>query len=264
MLFEEHGRFYPEVLNKKRRFFNRMFLQHITNKVVAVSEDVKERLFTYEGVNIRKTAVVYNGTRPPPSLNTEKQKSLRHRFGLKEKDIVIGAVGRLDPIKNLPLLIKGFQKAKSECPDLKCIIIGNGPLEVEIKKMIKDMKLDNDIVMAGYQPNASELVGMMDIFALVSFSVGTSMALLESMAAGIPSIVTDVGGNPEIVVNNKTGWIIPTDDLSAMTNAIIDAATDQNKRTIIGNQAKKRFKNNFTFKKMIDQYNQIYSDLLIK
>jgi len=261
LLFEEHGRLYPEILNKKRRLFNRIFLQRFTDKVIAVSNDVKNRLFTYEGLDPDKTQVIYNGTRPSTAMNPEDRAALRSRFGFAENDIVAGFIGRLDPIKNLPLIIDGFQQAKIRCPDLKLIIIGDGPLYNDLKEKIHRLNFQDQIILTGYQPNAATLVAMFDIFILVSFSEGTSMALLEAMSAGIPAIVTDVGGNPEIVVRQQTGWIIPSDDPDAMAKALTEAASDKEKRQTMGNTARNRFMENFTFDKMIKQYRKIYSSL---
>jgi len=262
LLFEEHGRLHPEVLNRKRRWFNRLFLQHLTDKVVSVSQDVKKRLFAYEGVRLKKIKVVYNGTKTLSLISATKRQELRQRFGLKETDIVVGCIGRLDPIKNFPLFIKGFAKAKEINSNLKGIIIGDGPLMDELKQLIITLNLQKAFLLPGYLQNAADLVNIFDVFTLVSFSEGTSMALLESMESGIPSIVTNVGGNPEIVLDQETGWIIPSDDLSAMTNATVEAAQDKKTRLDFGQNANIRFQDNFTFKKMINQYDNLYIDLL--
>ncbi len=79
------------------------------------------------------------------------------------------------------------------------------------------------------------------------------------MSANVPGIVTHVGGNPEIVVPDETGWIIPSDDLSAMVFALTDAASDPQKRHILGNNAGNRFLESFTFDTMIQNYQIIYN-----
>ena len=261
LLFEEHGRLYPEVLNEKKRLFNQFILQRLTHKAVAVSQDVKERLFTYEGVSKNKTEVVYNGTSPALPLPMEEQQSLRQQFGFKETDIVAGSIGRLDPIKNYALFIDGVVQARKTNPALKGIIIGDGPLMKDLIKHVKDQNLGDAFILPGYRPNAAGLVRIMDLFVLPSFSEGTSMALLESMAAGIPAIVTNVGGNPEIVIHGQTGWTIPSNDLKAMTSALETATLDRNIREHAGLKAQVRFKEKFTFNTMLNKYIKIYKNL---
>lgn len=260
LVFEEHGRHYPENLNRKKRRFNRMVLQQLTNTVVAVSRDVKDRLVRYEGIDPKKIQVVYNGTRPLPPMTPKDRNALRHRFGFQENDIVAGFIGRLDPIKNLPLLLEGFRRASSQCPALKLLIVGDGPLFEDIKEKVHRLDLHKQVTLAGYQPDAGKLAPAMDIFLLVSLSEGTSMALLEAMSAGVPAIVTRVGGNPEIVVHGQTGWIIISDDSAALAASLTEAASDPQKRYTLGNNARNRFLENFTFDRMINQYKKIYME----
>lgn len=262
LLFEEHGRLYPEVLNKKKRLFNHLILQHLTHKVVAVSQDVKERLFSYEGVSKSKTEVVYNGARPALPLPMEKRKLLRQRFGFKETDIVAGSIGRLDPIKNYVLFMEGIAQARQLNPALKGIIIGDGPLMNDLTQYIKKQNIEDAFILPGYRHDAASLVGIMDLFVLPSFSEGTSMALLESMAASIPAIVTKVGGNPEIVIHGQTGWVIPSNDLKAMTSALKAATRDRETREYAGLKAQVKFKKTFTFDTMLNSYIKIYRNLI--
>lgn len=262
LLFEEHGRFYPEVLNNKKRVFNRFILQHLTHKVVAVSQDVRQRLFDFEGIDLEKIEVIYNGTTLLKKLSGREKKSLREKFGFKETDIVVGCIGRLDAIKNLPLFVKGFKKASESFESLKGILIGDGPLFNDTKALIARQHLEKDILMTGYQKNASHLVGILDVFCLVSFSEGTSMALIESMAQGVPSIVTNVGGNPEIVKDSMSGAIIPSDDIDAFSKTLIKLCKDKTLLVKMGTEAQKRFQDKFSFEHMVKNYNDLYRNML--
>ncbi len=259
LVFEEHGRLYPEVLNKRRKLFNRLVLQKLTHRVTAVSADVKQRLTDYEGVSPDRIQVVYNGVTPAPPVSDADKKALRRSFGFSDQDIIAGCVGRLDPIKNLPLFINALKTARDVCPDLKGIVVGDGPLYSELETLVKTLDMQDHIRFTGYRKDAAFLINLMDIYTLVSFSEGTSMALLEAMSAGVPAIVTRVGGNPEIVVHDQTGWIIPSDDRDALTKALAEAASDREKCQAIGNNAEKRFLEHFTFGRMIEQYKTIYN-----
>ncbi|MEW6428235.1 MAG: glycosyltransferase [Thermodesulfobacteriota bacterium] len=262
LLFEEHGRFYPEIKNRKKKLFNRLVLQPLTERIVAVSQDVRNRLHLYEGLALSRIEVVYNGTSPLPGISAEERNRLRQEFGFTEKDLIFGTVGRFDPIKNLPLFLRGFSAIKGRYPEAKGFFVGNGPDFAEVQSVIRDSSLEQDVILTGYRADAARLIQIMDVFVLCSFSEGTSMALLEAMAAGVPAIVTQVGGNPEIVLAGETGWQIPSDDDAAMAAAMADAMTDASLRKKMGEKARERFESFFTFDRMLASYGVIYQEML--
>jgi len=102
----------------------------------------------------------------------------------------------------------------------------------------------------------------MDLFVLSSFSEGTSMALLEAMMAGVPVAVTRVGGNPEIVVDGESGWVVPSNSVDALTAAIVESAGNTQKRQRIAEAGKRRFESQFAFDRMIESYRKQYRTLL--
>ena len=106
------------------------------------------------------------------------------------------------------------------------------------------------------------LVQCLDLFTLCSLSEGTSMALLEAMAGEVPVAVTDVGGNPEIVEANKTGWVIPSGDTEQLTNVILEAATNPQLANQYATAGKQRFEEKFTFGRMIGEYRRIYQAMV--
>jgi glycosyltransferase involved in cell wall biosynthesis len=88
------------------------------------------------------------------------------------------------------------------------------------------------------------------------------MALLEAMATGAPVAVTDVGGNPEIVTNAETGWVVPSDSVQELSRAIMDAASDSRTAAQFGEAGRRRFEERFSYQKMIDSYRSIYSEMI--
>ncbi len=261
LLFEEHGRHYPEKKNPKRKWFNQILLQNLTTVATAVSKDIKNRLMLYEGIAEDKIQVIYNGANPVTHYSDSEKQALRHSFGFGRDDVVLGTMGRLDPIKNLPLFLDGFGAVKKSCPRLKGLIVGDGPLMLDLKESIKARGLEKDIKLAGFRPDAARLVQIMDVFSLVSFSEGTSMALLEAMASGIPAIVTRVGGNPEIIKDKKSGWLVPSNDLPSFTTALTQAVMETDTRKQLGLGAREQFDEGFQFNTMIKAYDRLYGRL---
>jgi len=262
LLFEEHGRHYPEVGEKKKILFNRFIVLPLTHRVVAVSEDTKNRLVRYEGLVYDRIDVIYNGVAAVPSITPQERTRLRREFGLSPNDFVVGTVGRFDPIKNLSLLVESIASVREKIPAIKGLLVGDGPTFKEIKELGKLRGLCDALAMPGYCADASRLVQCMDLFVLSSVSEGVSVALLEAMAAGVPVVVTNVGGNPEIVSNGKTGWLIASGSLKELTAAILDAAEHPQRIQQFAEMGRRQYEERFQFEAMIERYDEIYHSLI--
>ncbi|MBK8508747.1 MAG: glycosyltransferase [Candidatus Competibacteraceae bacterium] len=264
LLLEEHGRFFPEVENRKRAWFNRWIIKPLTHRFVAVSEDVQERLRRYEGLLHQAITVVYNGVALGPRLDTATRAALRREWSFTPDDFVIGTVGRFDPIKNLPLLVNSLARAGAEAPNIRGLLVGDGSELGATRALIERLKLTDRARLTGFRDDARTLVQCMDLFVLSSLSEGTSMALLEAMAAGIPVAVTAVGGNPEVVVKDQTGWVVPSDSVEALTDVLLEAVNDPEKRQAFARAGRQRFEDCFTFDHMIETYRNFYRDMLAR
>jgi glycosyltransferase involved in cell wall biosynthesis len=261
LVFEEHGRFFPEVQNRKRALFNKLVIEPLTHRMVAISEDTKRRLEKYEGLDGARIEVVYNGARARERLDPAERERLREGFGVGREDFLVGTVGRCDPIKNLPLLLESIGRARESASNVRGLIVGNGPVFEEMKGMRDRYGLSAAVAMPGYRLDAERLIQCMDLFVLSSFSEGTSVALLEAMAAGVPVAATRVGGNPEIVEEGGTGWMVPSDSVAPLAAAILEAVRDGRKRERLGEAGFKRFEEKFGYEAMIDNYRGIYAAL---
>jgi len=262
LLVEEHGRFYPEVKNSKRIFINRLITRRLTHRFVAVSKDVKERLQKFEGLDQAHIEVVYNGVNADLTIKQTERFQLRSDMGFSPEDFVVGTVGRFNTIKNLPMMVKALNQSFKNEPSIRGLLVGDGPVFGDIKALIKKSGLSGVVMLTGHRDNARNLMHCMDLFILSSFSEGTSMALIEAMAAGVPVAVTDVGGNPEIVTKNETGWIIPSGSVECLVSAILEAVKNSDKRKMLGEAGKRRFKERFTFDRMIHGYRKIYGEMI--
>lgn len=262
LVFEEHGRFYPETEKHRRALVNRWLVRRLTHRCIAVSEDIRIRLQRYEGLDLDEIAVIYNGVKPEPAMVWAERQSMRGQFGFGPDDFVVGTVGRFDPIKNLPLLVDSLVRAGTEMPAVRGLLIGSGPAEAEIRSRIEASGCGGRIILPGFRSDARRLIQCMDLFVLASFSEGTSMALLEAMAAGVPVVVTAVGGNPEVVLDGDTGWAVPSDSLGMLTEAVLNAARDGAKRRRLGMAGRERFESQFTFDRMIEGYRCCYRELM--
>lgn len=262
LILEEHGRFYPEVDKRLRRFVNRAIIAPLTHRFIAVSADIRERLVRFEGLRRERIDVIYNGIDSTATIDAGARAALRRELGFQDEDFVVGTVGRLDPIKNLPMLVKALLRAGAEASQLRGLIVGDGPLYGEIETLLLENDARQWIRMTGYRPDARRYVQCMDLFVLASYSEGTSMALLEAMAEGVPAVVTAVGGNPEIVENGREGWVIPSADEERLLESIRSAMEHRGLSRERGRAAREKVLQQFSFDGMIDRYLDVYRSLL--
>ncbi|AEH44588.1 glycosyl transferase group 1 [Thermodesulfatator indicus DSM 15286] len=262
LIFHEHGRHYPEVLKRPKNIFNRLVLQPLASEIVAVSEEVKERLVKYEGLSRKRIRVIYNGIIPPETIPAGEKEKIRARLGFSRKDFIVATVGRFDPIKNLPMLLKAIAMARTKASQIKGLLIGDGPEMEKLKALTKELGLSEHIIFTGFRQDAVKLVQVADVFALSSFSEGTSLALLEAMAVGLPAVVTAVGGNPEIVKDGQTGLLVPSDDEVKMAAALSLLAEEPNLKVKMAEAAQKHFFEHFTFAKMVKEFEKLYEETL--
>jgi glycosyltransferase involved in cell wall biosynthesis len=262
LLLEEHGRVFPEVDNRLRQLINRLLIRRLTHGFVAVSEDMKQRLRRYEGLNAAPIQVVYNGVALERRLAPAERATLRQECGLQPQDFVVGTVGRFDPVKNLPMLLRSIAAARARDPRVRGLLVGDGPEFASVRALLGELGLTESVHLTGYRRDARRIAQCFDLFALSSYSEGASIALLEAAAAGVPVAATDAGGNPEIVVQGETGWIVPSGSVDALTAAILQAAADPARCARYAQAGLKRLEDRFSFAQMLDRYRELYLSLL--
>jgi glycosyltransferase involved in cell wall biosynthesis len=263
VVFTEHGRFYPDVRKTKRCIVN-PFLNRLTGAVTAISTATASALERYENFPRRCIRVIYNGIDNERFLNLQKCRDLMSALGISGTDFVLGAVARLDSIKNHPMMIKAFGLIRRKYPYAKLLIVGDGPERQGLEALTAELGLKGSVVFSGFREDTERFYALMDVFLLTSFSEGTAMTLLEAMAAGLPCIATGVGGNPEIVKDGETGFIVPSGDEAALAAKIEIYIKNKDLIKNTGLAGRRRFEENFTVAKMASAYQEIYDRLCKK
>lgn len=160
------------------------------------------------------------------------------------------------------MLLKSIADAREKNVSIRGLLVGNGPSFEEVGKLRDSLGLSEVVAMPGHRDDARQLIQCMDLFVLSSFSEGTSMALLEAIAAGVPVAVTAVGGNPEVVVGGHTGWVVGSDSVRDLKGAILEAVSQPQKARQFAESGRLRFDERFTREKMLQSYRRIYAEML--
>ena len=233
-------------------------------RMVAVSRDLKNFLTESTGVLPARLRVVYNGTDSFPDIGPDEQIELRHEIGLNGEDQVVGAVGSLYPVKGHRHLIDAVPASIQACPRTKFIIIGRGDQETQLKNQAKELGIDRYVHFLGLRQDIPRLLSIMDVFVLPSLSEGLSVATLEAMASGKPVVATRVGGNPELVVEGETGFLVPSEDNRALAEGIVTLLLDSARARSMGRKGQERVQQLFRMDTMIDNYERLYRECLVK
>ncbi len=256
VIFTEHGRFHPDRRRLKRVLLNPL-LSKCTDHLTAISLATRAALIRFENFPGHRISVIYNGI-VPGTNGLPVNGSLRDALGIPVKAHVLGSVGRLDPIKNQAMMLRVLKQLLEKYPDTFLVLVGDGPERENLQELTRRLKLTSRVIFAGYQADPQLYYGIMDIFLLTSHSEGTAMTLLEAMAAGLPCVVTDAGGNAEIIENDGTGLVVPRGCEEDLANRITRLLADNANMSKFGEAARQRFEKEFTAKKMTRSYETLY------
>lgn len=238
-------------------------LQRLANRfvdcIVANSEVVVEAMVRTEQVDPGKMRVAYNGidlTRF--SALNRLRPAARLQLGLDPEEILVGNISCMRRVKGLLQFVDAAHLALQTDPSLRFLIVGDGPEQSAIQARIRQHGIGKSIYLAGPQTDVFPFLAAMDIGVLSSLAEGFSNSLLEYMAAGLPAIATEVGGNREALAD--TGLLVPPDDPAALAQAILELR-DPGRRRQFGNAAGVRVER-FSLVRAEQRMEQLYGELL--
>lgn len=178
---------------------------------------------------------------------------------------LLGTVGRLQTVKNQPLLARAFVRLLREHPQaaqhLRLVVVGEGPLRAQVEATLAAGGATHLAWLAGSRDDVADVLRMLDCFVLPSQAEGTSCTLQEAMASGLPVVATAVGGTPDLVEEGVTGCLVPSDDEAAMSEAIWSLYVDRAKTRLFAHTARQRALKNFALDAMVDAYVPLFSGL---
>ena len=255
VVFTEHGRLHGVGPSPKRRLVNPLLSRWPARKF-AVSAALKNDMVA-EGFPERSIEVLYNGIelghRPRPA----ERAAMRASIGVPGDALVIGTVGRLDPVKNLGALLEARALLSARFPDARLVIAGDGPERQALSDRAHALGIGEATYFTGYRTDVRALMAAFDLYVNCSTYEGVSLTILEAMATTLPVIAADVGGNPEVVVHHETGLLI-TQRPHALASAIVALASNAAQRHAMGEAGRWRVKRHFTIDRMVKDYAAAY------
>lgn len=267
VIHSEHG-YEVEYLSEtpRRQRWIRRLVYSTADAFCTVSRELRDYHASQAGVTPERIRVIYNGVdtarfAPDPLSRA----SIRAELGIAPDDFVIGAVGRMVPIKDYPTLVRAAGMAAAKIPNLKLLMVGDGPEFERTRNLTQNIpELDSRVLAVGRSHDVPGLLAAMDIFVQTSLREGMSNTLLEAMSTGLPAVVTRVGGNPEVVDEGITGWLFAPGDVNELSELMVRLAKEADLRARAGEAARRRSLDMFSHGTMLENYRALYLELAQK
>jgi glycosyltransferase involved in cell wall biosynthesis len=236
------------------------FLNPKVKKILCVSEAVadylreiklpEERIVTiYKGHDIEW----YRSTPPP-----------RESLGLPDDAFVVGCTAMMRPVKGVDILLHAVSSLLTELPHLHLILIG-GIKDPAIEKLLETFPDRSRLHLTGYRNDATKLATLCDVTVMASKTrEGFPKSVIEAMAQGVPAIVTDVGGMPELVGHGSAGMVVPPSDVPALANAIRTLYNDRNRARELGQLGQRRIVEVFNVASTVEKMYGVFEELVRK
>ena len=254
----------PQGKNPRYQRLRRLYKPFVSH-YVAVSQDIDDYLAQAVGVPARRRSVIANGvdthTFAPPAHGVAP--AVPGCPFVPGQHWLVGTVGRLQTVKNQPLLARAFVRLLQQHPEaaerMRLVVVGEGPLRADIETTLAQAGVPHLAWLAGARDDVAAILPMLDCFVLPSQAEGTSCTLQEAMACGLPVVATAVGGTPALVQDGVTGQLVPSDDVDAMAQAIWQTHTDPARSQRHGQAARARALQAFGLDAMVQLYAPLFA-----
>lgn len=241
------------------------FINEIADYIFTTGESVKDDMIKFNRVDENKIQSVPTGIDEelfdPSSYDKNRSREV---FSFKEDEILVGIVAVLRSFKRHDLFLKAAKEilTKTKNDKIKFIIAGEGPQRESIEPLIKELDLTQNVVMLGHVNNVPELLAALDIFVLSSDSKeGVPQSVMQALLMNKPVVATDVGSTRDLYSGNNFSLIQPN-DISLISNAVIDLLDDKEKYQQYTNLARESIIENFSKKSMVKNIIEIYEKIV--
>jgi glycosyltransferase involved in cell wall biosynthesis len=225
---------------------------------------VKENISKVEQVNPKKISVIYNGIdlEPYERINSVLRSEVRRKLGILPEEIIIGILSNLNrPVKRVDIFLRAAGEVYKFHKNAIFVVVGDGCLKDELMQLASKLGIEERTYFIGLQEDVIPHLASFDIAICTSDSEGFSSAIVEYMAAGIPSIVTEVSGNKELVAHGLTGKVVPRGDYKAVANEICSLIENEMERKRLGEAGQRVVWERYSWGKKIKEFEAEYLSL---
>jgi glycosyltransferase involved in cell wall biosynthesis len=238
-------------------------LSRLTDRIIAVSEQVKGDLVTYGVAASDKIQVITLGLELDPFLNGAASRgAFRRELRLNGGQQLVGIVGRLFPIKNHHLFLDAAALVVKQEPASRFVIVGDGVLRTDIERHAHNLGIADRVIFTGWRRDLPCIYADLDALAVTSNNEGTPVSAIEAMATGCPVVATRVGGLPDLIREGETGYLVPPGDAPALAAALLRLLRESDLAKRIGETARTIIRERFAAQRLFTDMEQLYLGLV--
>jgi glycosyltransferase involved in cell wall biosynthesis len=186
----------------------------------------------------------------------------RRSLGLPAAATLVGAVGRLVPVKNIPLLLEAVALARWEDPDIHVVLVGDGALREELEVEAEALGLGQAVIFTGWRHDLASVYADLDAVVISSHNEGTPASLIEAMATGCPVVSTRVGGVPDLIADGETGRLVPPGEREALAAALLELFREQEQTARMAELAQRQVLERHQARRLVADVDRLYRQLL--
>ncbi|NWF90908.1 MAG: glycosyltransferase family 4 protein [Ignavibacteriaceae bacterium] len=256
---------YQPKLKKKAFIFIEKFSSLFCDKLVAVTDTIISTMLSYKIGNKNKYAMIrssFDIENYKPNGESDCKKT-RHRFGIEENDIIFGKIARLSELKGHKYFLDAFRMVADKMPNAKLLIVGNGELEYELKRFVKENELEERIIFTGLitPEEIPSVIEIMDVVVHTSLLEGLARVLPQAIMMEKPVISFDLDGAHEIIKDGINGYLIKPLDTQQLGEKLVYLYCNPELIKLFGKKGKEILGDQFSSKRMVHQITELYFHL---
>ena len=235
------------------------------DRVIAISESVKQHLINDFKVNEDKIRVIFNGIDVSKFTNQDiiDKGNIKAVLGLKPGPVV-GIVARLSDVKGHSYLIQAMRSVIKGVPDAQLLIVGDGKEKDNLSKQVTGLKMGGNIKFIASVDETAQILPIMDLFVMPSLQEGLGLAVMEAQAAGLAVVASNIGGLSNLIQDGVTGLLVPPKDVHTLSAAIVELLRNLDKAEQFGRNGRKFIEENFSLEAMASKTEKVYEECITK
>ena len=244
---------------KKNYFSQRKYRKNV-NAIIAISNGVKDVLVK-GGVDPKIIEVIPSGIDFSPFEEATPSDYLRRELSFVPDDFLVGIIAHLADHKGHKYLIQAMKILKEYSPKIKLVIVGEGPLFLNLTKQAKESGITDIVFFLGFREDIPQILASLDLFVLSSYLEGMGSSILDAMACRLPVVATKVGGIPEVVIHGETGLLVSPRSPTALAKAIFRFYEDRGLASRMGKRGYEVVHQKFSAEAMAERIVGVYEKI---